>query len=225
MKRMTMFAALVLCLGLAGSAWASWTADQLAQYDRGEIEGMGNDNLPLQIAYWEWAKAEADARIAEWEPRVLPLREQAQDLDTQIADLQRQINELRADIERLRNSGVPHLIVEGECLWTIASYHYYYNDGTKWPMIYERNANMISDPDLIYAGDTIIVPVPFVTSYTVREGDFLGKIAGYGVVYGDRGMWPQLYEANRSIISDPNLIYPGQVLSVPRTGARAGSGR
>lgn len=225
MKR-TMMIALVLCLGLASSAWArTWTAEELSQYSRNDIESMGNDNLPLQIAYWEWVKAEADARIAEWEPLVLPLRSQAADLDAQIADLQNQINQLRADIERLRNSGVPHRIVEGECLWTIASYHYYYNDGTKWPLIYDRNRDKISDPDLIYAGDTITIPVPYASTYTVVEGDFLGKIAGYGIVYGDRGMWPQLYDGNRDQISDPNLIYPGQVLTIPRTGSRPGSGR
>lgn len=222
MKRL-LIAALLVVSSLAFAR--TWSAEELSQYTHQEMDAMGNDDLPLQIAYWEWVKAEADEVIAEWEPQVLPLRAQAQELDAQIAQLQNQINQLRADIERLRNSGVTHLIMEGECLWTIASYHYYFNDGTRWPQIYERNRATISDPDLIYAGETLIVPVPMVSSYTVVEGDFLGKIAGYGVVYGDRGMWPQLYEANRGIISDPNLIYPGQVLTVPRTGSRPGTTR
>jgi nucleoid-associated protein YgaU len=225
MKRYLLIA-LALCLGLASTASArTWSAEELSQYSHDQIDAMGNDNLPLQIAYWEWAKSEADAVVAQWEPQVLPLRQQASDLDAQIADLNRQISDLRRAIDDLRNSGVNHLIVEGECLWTIASYHYYYNDGARWPMIYDRNRDKISDPDLIYAGDTIIVPVPLVNQYTVVEGDFLGKIAGYAVVYGDRGLWPQLYEANRGQISDPNLIFPGQVLSVTRTGSRAGGTR
>jgi nucleoid-associated protein YgaU len=216
MKRFVLIMA--LCLGLATVASAkTWTAEELAQYSRGEIEAMGDDDLDLQIAYWEWVKAEADARYAEWEPLVLPLRAEKQDLENQIADLQRQIDELRAEINRLRNAGVSHLIIEGECLWKIASYHYYYGDGTKWPLIYERNRDMISDPNLIYAGDHIWVPVPLVSVYTVVAGDYLGKIAGYATVYGDRGRWPELYEANRDKISNPNLIYPGQMLDVPRT--------
>ena len=215
--------ALALCLGLASSAFArTWSAEELSMYSRDEIEAMDDDNLPLQIAYWEWVKAEADARIAEWEPKVLPLREQAAELDAIIADLNRQISELRAEIQRLRNAGVSHLIVDGECLWKIASYHYYYGDGSKWPMIYERNRDTISDPNLIYAGHHLWVPVPMVSNYTVVDGDYLGKIAGYGTVYGDRGLWPQLYEGNRDKISNPNLIYPGQVLNVPRTTSRAG---
>ncbi|HOA04984.1 MAG TPA: LysM peptidoglycan-binding domain-containing protein [Candidatus Fermentibacter daniensis] len=226
MKRNGLMLILAATLFLASGAVAgTWTADELSQYTHGQIDAMGNKSLPLQIAYWEWVKAEADEVIAEWEPQVLPLRSRAQDLDRQIADLQSQINQLRADIDRIRNSGVTHRIVEGECLSLIASYHYYFNDASRWPQIYERNRDTISDPDLIYAGHTLIVPVPMVSSYTVVDGDFLGKIAGYGVVYGDRGMWPQLYEANRNIISNPNLIYPGQVLSVPRTGSRPGTTR
>jgi nucleoid-associated protein YgaU len=218
MKR-TVLLALMLCLGLATTGFAkTYTAEELAGYSQADIEAMGNDNISLQIAYWEWRKAVADERIAELEPQVLPLRAERDALNARISQLQSEINALRVQINQLRNAGVIHNIVEGECLWTIASYHYYYNDGSMWPTIYERNRDTISDPDLIFAGHTLWVPVPMLNSYTVVEGEYLGKIAGYGVVYGDRGMWPQLYEANRSIISDPNLIYPGQVLTISRTG-------
>ena len=219
MKRYMLIMA--LCLGLASVVGAdTWSAEELSQYSREDIEAMGDDNLDLQIAYWEWVKAEADERYDEWEPLVLPLRAEKADLEAQIADLQRQINDLRAEINHLRNAGVSHLIIEGECLWRIASYHYYYGDGTKWPLIYERNRDIISDPNMIYAGDHIWVPVPLVSSYTVVAGDYLGKIAGYATVYSDRGRWPELYEANRDKISNPNLIYPGQMLDVPR-GSRS----
>lgn len=218
MKR-TVLIALMLCLGLASTGLAkTYTAEELSGYTQGEIEAMGNKNVSLQTAYWEWRKAVADERIAELEPQVLPLRQQRDALNSRISELMAEINALQAQINQLRNAGVVHHIMEGECLWTIASYHYYYGDGSQWPLIYERNRDTISDPDLIFAGHTLWVPVPLRNSYTVIEGDYLGKIAGYGVIYGDRGMWPQLYEANRSIISDPNLIYPGQVLTVSRTG-------
>jgi nucleoid-associated protein YgaU len=223
MKRNILVLAVVFCLGLAVSAFADdYSADELSQYSRDEIEAMGDDNIELQIAYWEWVLAELEPQIDEWEGKVQPLRDQVDDLERRIAELERQINDLRAEINRLRNAGVHHLILDGETLWGIAAVHYHYGDGTQWPKIYERNRDKISDPNMIYAGDTIIVPIPMVNSYTVVEGDFLGKIAGYDVVYGDRGMWPQLYEGNRGKISNPNLIYPGQVLDVPRTGARYG---
>jgi LysM repeat protein len=49
--------------------------------------------------------------------------------------------------------------------------------------------------------------------YTVKSGDTLSAIAGQ--YYRDAGDWPWLYHVNDAKISDPNLIYPGQVLRVP----------
>lgn len=50
-------------------------------------------------------------------------------------------------------------------------------------------------------------------SYTVRKGDSLSKIAKRE--YGDAQKWRRIYDANRDIVNDPDLIYPGQVLRIP----------
>lgn len=50
--------------------------------------------------------------------------------------------------------------------------------------------------------------------YTVKSGDSLSKIAKR--YYGNAMKYPVLFEANKEIIKDPNLIYPGQVLRVPK---------
>jgi LysM repeat protein len=52
-----------------------------------------------------------------------------------------------------------------------------------------------------------------VRTYTVRPGDTLFGIAQR--LYGHYGYLTWLYVANRTQISNPNLIYPGQVLVVP----------
>jgi LysM repeat protein len=56
------------------------------------------------------------------------------------------------------------------------------------------------------------------TTYTVEKGDALWWIAEFQQIYNDPFMWPLIYQANRSQISNPNLIEPGQVLEIPRSG-------
>ncbi len=50
-------------------------------------------------------------------------------------------------------------------------------------------------------------------TYTVRTGDTLSGIAQR--FYGHASDWEWLYQINRAKISDPNLIYTGQVFSAP----------
>jgi nucleoid-associated protein YgaU len=49
--------------------------------------------------------------------------------------------------------------------------------------------------------------------YTVQKGDSLWKIAS--AHYGNGNKWQALFEANREVIKDPDLIYPGQQIRVP----------
>ena len=49
--------------------------------------------------------------------------------------------------------------------------------------------------------------------YTVQKGDSLSKIAQQQ--YGDGKKWKAIFEANRDQISNPDLIHPGQVLTIP----------
>ena len=57
--------------------------------------------------------------------------------------------------------------------------------------------------------------------YTVQRGDSLWKIGEEQLGSGSR--WREIYEANRSAIRDPNLIYAGQVLQLPGQEAAAQS--
>jgi len=51
-------------------------------------------------------------------------------------------------------------------------------------------------------------------TYIVVKGDSLSKIAKRE--YGDANKWRMIYEANRDLIKDPDLIYPGQSLRIPQ---------
>ena len=57
-------------------------------------------------------------------------------------------------------------------------------------------------------------PAPAAKTYTVKPGDCLWKIAQQ--LMGGGANYPKLYEANKSVIGgNPNLIFPGQVLTIP----------
>ena len=51
------------------------------------------------------------------------------------------------------------------------------------------------------------------TTYTVKSGDSLSKIAKS--IYGDASKWHRIYEANRDKIKNPDLIHPGQEFTIP----------
>lgn len=101
-----------------------------------------------------------------------------------------------------------YTVVRGDALYKIANkFGCTIADLVKW--------NKISNPNLIYVGQKLIVgwtdkpvpPEPEKVYYTVVRGDNLSKIAyRYGTTT------KQLVEWNN--IKDPNLIYPGQVLRV-----------
>jgi len=56
-------------------------------------------------------------------------------------------------------------------------------------------------------------PKPEKQFYTVKKGDYLSKIAKE--VYGNANKYNIIFEANKPMLKDPNLIYPGQVLVIP----------
>ncbi len=56
-------------------------------------------------------------------------------------------------------------------------------------------------------------PVEKITFYTVAKGDSLSKIALH--FYGKATLYTKIFEANREVVKDPNLIYPGQKIRIP----------
>lgn len=69
--------------------------------------------------------------------------------------------------------------------------------------------------------DTIEVAeaAPEAEFHTVESGDTLSKIAKE--YYGDAMKYPMIFEANKPMLSDPDKIYPGQVLRIPEETAVA----
>jgi nucleoid-associated protein YgaU len=49
--------------------------------------------------------------------------------------------------------------------------------------------------------------------YTIKKGDTLSAIAKQ--FYGKANDYPRIFEANREVIKDADLIYPGQKIRIP----------
>lgn len=60
---------------------------------------------------------------------------------------------------------------------------------------------------------TVTNPEPPATFHTVVRGDTLSAIAK--ACYGNANAYMKIFEANKPMLSDPNKIYPGQVLRIP----------
>lgn len=60
-------------------------------------------------------------------------------------------------------------------------------------------------------------PVAEADFYEVKSGDSLSKIAKN--YYGDPMKYNAIFEANQPLLSDPNKIYPGQMLRIPKVNA------
>ncbi len=129
-------------------------------------------------------------------------------------------------------SGVQLNSVSNQGNTNLGSHSYNVKSGDSLSTIAERNgvslqslidANpQIRNPDRIYAGDRIQIPNggSGAKSYTVQPGDTLGEIANKNNVSVQ-----DLARVNN--ISNPDLIYPGAVLTIPKsstgTGASTGS--
>ena len=61
--------------------------------------------------------------------------------------------------------------------------------------------------------EEVVEIVPETQFYTVMKGDWLSKISK--TVYGDANKYNVIFEANKPMLTDPDKIYPGQVLVIP----------
>ena len=53
-----------------------------------------------------------------------------------------------------------------------------------------------------------------VEYYEIKKGDSLWKIAKN--LYGNGNDYHKIFEENREVIKDPDLIFPGQMIRIPR---------
>jgi putative chitinase len=131
-------------------------------------------------------------------------------------------------------SGTTYSVREGDSLWKIAENKY--QSGYNWVDI--QKANNLANANILYAGTKLTLPnvEPKIatvvklnsanqqvgstiqtnkisgSTYTVSRGDTLWDIAVRA--YGDGYAWSKLARVNN--LSNPNLIYSGNKITIPR---------
>src|ERR1035437_3361518 len=119
-----------------------------------------------------------------------------------------------------------YTVQSGDYLWNIAEK--IYGSGYNWVDL--AKANNLENPGVLYTGTKLIVPdvTPKTVTvqvnpvqvqnpiagntYTVVKGDFLWDIAVR--LYGDGYQWVRI--ANATNLVNPNMIFSGNVLQLPR---------
>jgi nucleoid-associated protein YgaU len=77
-----------------------------------------------------------------------------------------------------------------------------------------KSGSSSTAPAPVPQADGNIAPINVSRTYVVVKGDSLSKIAKQQ--YGEASQWRRIYEANRDLIKDPDLIFPGQELRIPQ---------
>ncbi len=152
---------------------------------KGNVPGISG-NVDLNIAYKDYPSLIKEKNLNGYKENVIKENESSNN-----------------DVNRVIN----YVVKKGDTLSGIAS---------KYKTTYQNlaNYNNISNPNKIYTGQIIKIPSgnPLISpsTYVVKKGDTLSGIAKkYGV------NWKILYEKNKSVIGkDPNIIKPGQILTI-----------
>jgi nucleoid-associated protein YgaU len=229
MNRIIVIAAMaVLALGLLGSGCSQSVTREANvsagdYYTDAEFSQLGTDqrdayckDLSQELSRLRSRTAEVESGLDE--DQALQLRRDKARLQSQIRAQQREVEDIVAEIEYYESLPTSYTVVRGDCLWRISEQEQIYANPYMWTRLYRANRDQISDPDLIYVNQVLDIPRDWSDDrmHRVVRGEWLGKIAGYREIYGDIGQWTRIYEANRDQINDPDLIYPDQILDIPR---------
>jgi len=106
-----------------------------------------------------------------------------------------------------------YAVQDGDTLMKVAFENY--GDVYKWKQLYELNKDKISNPNSLVKGtvlklDPSLQSVPVERNgekYLIKVGDTLGKISMS--LYGTMARWKELWENNKQLIHNPNLIFAG----------------
>lgn len=220
--------ALVLLAALAFASGCSTGCPRTAEptagdfYTEEEYQQLTNDQREAYCAALLQAYREGEDCVGRAEGDLGKESRAVTDLEQELAKIEPQLRSLKGEIEALEREiayfeGLPnvYIVKKGDFLYKISEMEAIYADPLKWRRIYRANREIIDDPNLIYPDQELTIPRDWPHTYTVKEGDSLWRIARFWEIYDDGRMWERIHAANPEI-ANPDLIQPGQVLTIPR---------
>lgn len=178
---------------------------------------LNNFNSLSDVELWQ-QKKDVDALAQEWNRYKQNSYTKMPDFQDQVVMIENRLTQLDKEIENNRPKYFEdeYSVVEGDYLSKIAGYSFIYNDTSKWGIIYRANRDQIKDPNILSPNQKLKIPRGKPNTWKVYKGESLWRISSYPEVYGTGTKWPSLYRANEDQIKDPDLIYPNQILEIPR---------
>lgn len=128
---------------------------------------------------------------------------------------EKEIDESGDQAEMVVSSDGTYEVIKGDSLWKIAQKRY--NNGYKWVEIAKQNNLDENGANNLEVGQKLNLPdlqsPDLPTEHVVVSGESLSKLAlNY---YGDMFAWEKIWNANKTLITDPNLIDIGMKLVIP----------
>ncbi len=84
-----------------------------------------------------------------------------------------------------------------------------YEKDQLWDQIKEAGGDQPND----LIADIQVANTDYYAQHTVKSGESLSKIAKH--YYKDASAYMKIFNANKNILKDPDMIHPGQVLTIP----------
>ena len=137
-----------------------------------------------------------------------------------IADRVTSAQDLRGPDAVPQAAGTRYTVERGDDLWSLAER--FYGEGRDWRKIAAANPDLLTGgPDRLEPGWRLLIPdveqSPSARTVVVEPGDTLSSIAHR--LWSDPDRWPEVYEANRFQLEDPDELPVGLTLAMPARSA------
>ncbi len=138
----------------------SQVADLQAQLDRSRQQSGDLQQALRQTSGDLQASENEAARLTSQLEALLRshqgLQQLSQEQRAELDDVRTRLEQAQSEVARLTGARGIYTVQPADSLSSIAEF--FYRDGHRWPAIFQANAHLISDPDLIFPGMVLIVP-------------------------------------------------------------------